>query len=69
MPNKLTIYKNNIKTNSKQPDLRGYIVIEQPLEAGKYEVGLYPQVSKNGQKYYSGIIRPRVIKTKNIYND
>lgn len=46
----------------KDPDLRAFITLHEPLPAGSYDVGLYEGISKKGNKKYSGIIKPKVEK-------
>jgi len=50
----------------QEPDLKGIISITaENLPAGEYEVGIYKNVSKKGNTYYSGKIKP-AFKAKNI---
>lgn len=59
----LSISKNSYKRpDMKDPDLRGFITLHEPLPAGNYDIGLYEGISKKGNKKYSGIIKPKVEK-------
>lgn len=50
----------------QEPDLKGIISIAaENLPVGEYEVGIYKNVSKKGNTYYSGKIKP-AFKPNNI---
>lgn len=62
MANYLTISKNSYKKTDKHPDLRAFISINEALEPGVYEAGLFSKISQNGNKIYNGTIKPKFDK-------
>ncbi len=68
MPNYLNLFRNIYKKTDKHPDLRGFIKIEEALEPGDYEVGLYEKM-KDGKKSYSGTIRKQLPKPVKHWED
>lgn len=63
MPNYLSVGRNFYKKTEKHPDLRGFIRIEEVLQPGEYEVGLYEKM-KDDKKSWSGVIRPKLVRVK-----
>lgn len=62
MPNYLTLHKNTYKKSENHPDLRAIISINEALEPGTYEAGLFSKISQKGNKIYNGTIKIKVDK-------
>lgn len=58
MKNYITLFQSKKPLTENHPIQSGVIRINEPLPAGDYEFGIYDKVSKTGNSYRSGQIRP-----------
>lgn len=58
MPNYITLFKSRKALTENHPVQSGKIKIEETLQPGEYEFGLYDKTSEKGNLYRRGTIRP-----------
>lgn len=58
MTNYITLFQSKKPLTSNHPIQSGRVKIEEALQPGEYEFGLYDKTSKNGIPYRSGKIMP-----------
>lgn len=69
MKNYIKLFQSKKPLTDKHPVQSGVITINEPLPAGDYEFGLYDEISKKGNPYRGGTIRPAFKKEAKSFSE